>query len=270
MITSLQGTRSRRAVVLLGPVLAAPLLTGCGDPGPLKIAAIDVTPEQVDSVTFTASGRSATLKVIDGLFTPVSGATVQAATMLGNDTERYFPLNSYRIMEGVNQADPTYGFNRPNASVPECGAGCGISVTTTEGQTWKLTVGALTFNGGGFYAKVDGDPRTFLITKETVAGIVGEVQGNDFAFPAGEKFLRIDRELEGRDKDGRKKSEIPDYDPYLRQVLAAERADAAEKAGGSRGDLVLKAAASTQDQPGAKQNNKVQNDSAAIKPTGAQ
>lgn len=246
-------------------------LSACGGGAKTEdIAVIDVAPAAVESVTFIASGNSATLRAVDGIWTPAAGATVQAATQLTASSDRFFPLNTYRTLEGLNQNDPAYGLAGQNPAAPkECQPVCAISVTDTAGKTWKLTVGAPTFNGG-FYGKLEGDPRVFLLTKVTVAGIVSQAIGKDFAFPESAQIRKIDKTLQGLDEAGRKKAEAPDYDPYLRQVLAAEQAEAAKKAGGTGGEAVLlKAAGSTQDQPGAKDGKDVKNNSDALNPTGA-
>ncbi|MGQ0845106.1 MAG: hypothetical protein ACT4QF_13340 [Sporichthyaceae bacterium] len=262
-------TRSLRtyAQAILAVGLAIGSLSACGGESEKPaIAAIDVTPDQVDTVTFTAQGKNATLRAVDGLWTPVSGATVQAATMLTTASERYFPLNSYRIMEGLDQNNPDYGLNQVNVSAKECHPVCAMTVTNTAGKTWKLTIGKETFNGG-FYAKVDGDPRVFLITKETVAGIISEALGKDFAFPASAKIRSIEFKLQGRTEDGRKTAELPDYDPYLRQVLAAEAVAACKKENRPGVDCeqaLSSTASSTQDQPGAKEGGEVKSNSEAL------
>ncbi len=257
---------ARTAAAAAGVVLALSTLSACGGEAKKQdIAVIDVQPSSVASVTFTAAGRAATIRVEDGEWLPGPGATVQAATMLTASSDRYFPLNSYRIMEGLNLADPTYGLTGQQSPVPECRPECSLTVTNQAGRTWKLTIGALTFNGG-FYGKLDGDPRMFLITKETVGGIIAEAIGKDFAFPASAKIRSIEEKL---NETGKEKEKLPDYDPYLRQVLAAEEDEAAVEAGGTNPNKVLRAAGSTQDQPGAKDGKDVQSNSNALQPPGA-
>lgn len=243
----------RRAARAVAFVLGAPLLvaglSACGGASQrLEVAAVDVTPEMVHEVTFTAQGRTATMKLDDGLWTPGPGATVQAATMLTTTADRLFPFLTYRIMTDVNQADPAYGFAAPNSSTPECGAVCAVKVST-KGRTWNLTVGAATFNKAGFYAKVDGDPRTFLITQKEVSDIISEATGLDFEFPESEKYRKIDAAL--NDENSARATTF-EFDPYLVQVLASQEADESEKAGRGRGYYVLNAATSTKGQLGAR------------------
>jgi hypothetical protein len=245
-------SRSRRKQ-LVGLVGAAPLLVGglsaCGSgTGGINIAAIDVPPEKVTAASFTAQGKTADIKLQDGVWTPSTGATVEAATLLSTIQERVFPINAYRIMSGLNQADPVYGFGTANAAGADCGPGCAISVTDATGKTWKLTVGAPTFNKAGFYAKVDGDPRTFLITQQTVADIITEAIGKDFAFPESEKYKKVDAALNLENQDAK----TEDLDPYLVQVLAAQQSADSVKAGQGPGDFLAKAASSTKSQAGAK------------------
>lgn len=262
---------ARAAAAAVGTVLAIGTLSACGsETKAVNIAAIPVAATAVESVTFTASGRAAQLRAVDGLWTPASGATVQAATMLTASGDRFFPLNSYRIMEGLNQSDPAFGLSGQESPVKECRPECSMTVVDTGGKTWKLTIGAQTFNGG-FYAKLDGDPRVFLITKDTVAGIISEAIGKDFAFPASQAIRNVERQLQGENEQGEKKAELPDYDPFLRQVMAAEETEACIKAKKENCDEALvEAAGSTQDQPGAKKGKDVRANSEALKqPTGA-
>lgn len=243
---------SRRLICCLGAALATAGLAGCGGgPKPLDIAAIDVTPAAVHSATFTAQGRTATITQDDGLWTPGTGATVQAATMLTTTADRFFPLNAYRIMSNVNNGDPAYGLTAPNA-VPECGAVCSVSVTDNRGRTWKLTVGKPSFNGGGFYARVDGDPKLYLITQTAVADLISEATGQAFQFPESEKYKKVDAALNAVGQDDK-----TDYDPYLVQVLAADDMNKPQKDGRTPEQVLLDAAASTKNQAGAKEQKQV-------------
>ena len=68
-----------------------------------------------------------------------------------------------------------------------------------------------------------------------------------------------------------RRAELPDYDPYLRQVLAAEEAADCVKAKKDNCDAgLVQAAGSVQDQPGAKSGKEVKSNSDALQqPTGA-
>jgi hypothetical protein len=245
--------RARRAGALcLGAGLAVSGLSACGGgESKVNIAAIDLTPTQVTTVTFTAKGKTATMTQDGGLWTPGSGATVQAATMLTTTADRFFPLNAYRIVANANNADPAYGLTTPNA-VPDCGEVC--SVTATDGKrTWKLTVGKPSFNKAGFYARVDGDPKLYLITQTTVADIISEATGQDFQFPESEKYRQVDKALNDVGND---KGDVSDYDPYLIQVLAADQM-ASPPPGETPTSVLLNAATSTKQQAGAKEQKKV-------------
>jgi hypothetical protein len=243
---------TKRILGCLGGALAVGGLAGCGGgPKPLDIAAINVTPAAVATVTFTAQGRTATITQDDGLWTPGMGATVQAATMLTTTADRFFPLNAYRILTNVNNADPAYGLTAPNA-VKECGAVCSVAVSDTKGHTWKLTVGKPSFNGGGFYARVDGDPKLYLITSTAVADIISEATGQAFQFPESPKYKKVDAALNAVGQE-----DEPDYDPYLVQVLAAEAMHKPRQDGRTPEQVLLDAAASTKNQAGAKDKKQV-------------
>jgi len=247
--------RARRAGALcLGAGLAISGLSGCGG-GEHKtsIAAINLAPAAVHSATFTAKGQSATVTQDDGLWTPGAGATVQAATMLTTTADRFFPLNAYRIMATANTTDPAYGLTVPNA-VPDCGPVCSVSATDAGGHTWKLTVGKPSFNKAGFYARVDGDPKLYLITQTTVADIISEATGQDFQFPESEKYKAVDKAL---NLVGQDKGDVSDYDPYLVQVLAAQDMTKPQTDGRTPDQVLLDAATSTKAQAGAKDQKKV-------------
>jgi hypothetical protein len=243
-------SKRRAGAICLGAGLAVSGLSACGSStGGLNIAAIDLAPTQVATVTFTAKSHTATMTQDGGLWTPGSGATVQAATMLTTTADRFFPLNAYRIVANANNNDPAYGLNAPNA-IPDCGAVCSVSASDAKGHTWKLTVGKPSFNKAGFYARVDGDPKLYLITQTTVADIISEATGQDFQFPESEKYKKVDAAL---NLVGDDKGDKSDFDPYLVQVLAADQATASPQPDGRTPQQVLvDAATSTKQQAGAK------------------
>ena len=240
--------------ILVGLVLVTGGLSACGDDGSSRVdvAAIDVPAEQIATVTFTAGAETATFEVRDGLFYPAAGATAESATLL-NASDTTFPVLAYRIMDEADVAKPDYGLvsTAPAARrAAECGAGCAITVTTTDGSVHKLRVGARTFNSAGFYATVEGDPRVFLLISATVAQIISLATGRPFAFPKTPQELELEATQErlAAEAQGRGAPEA-NYDPYLRQVLAAEQDRKAAQEGKPGGALV-RAATSTQDQPG--------------------
>ncbi len=245
--------RGRLPGTLVGLALLAGSLTACGDDssGAVDIAAIPVPAERIASVTYTAAGKSATFTTRNGLFLPGDGATAESATLLNASTTA-FPVNAYRTMTDVDAATPDFGLVSTAASrrVKECGAGCAMTVTATDGRTYRLSVGARTFNSAGFYAAVEGDPRVFLLINATVAQIISFATGRPFSFPPTKQELdlqarqdRLAEEAQGRGDPAR------NYDPFLRQVLAAEKDRKAAREGKPTGALV-RAATSTQDQPG--------------------
>lgn len=244
--------------VLVGLVLVAGGLSACGEDGAsrVNVAAIEVPAERVATVTFTAGSKTATFEGRDGLFHPAAGATAESATLL-NASDTTFPVLAYRIMDAADVATPDYGLvSTAPATVPatarpaECGAGCAMTVTATDGSIHKLRVGARTFNSAGFYATVEGDPRVFLLISATVAQIISLATGRPFAFPKTAQELKLEATQArlAEEAQGRGAPEA-NYDPYLRQVLAAEQDRKAAQEGRPGGALV-RAATSTQDQPG--------------------
>jgi ribosomal protein L12E/L44/L45/RPP1/RPP2 len=63
-------------------------------------------------------------------------------------------LNSDRLIEEKAEDLAPYGLNQPAVE---------ILVTLKDGKTHKLLIGDETPTGGGFYARLDGDPRVFTI-----------------------------------------------------------------------------------------------------------
>lgn len=240
--------------LLIGLAAFVSGLSACGDDSPhgVDIAVIDVPADRVASVTFTAAGKSATFEGKDGTFLPGPGATAESATYL-NASDVTFPVNAYRTMTEADPTTPDFGLVavKGSAAPPkECGAGCSMSVTSTAGVTKKLTVGAQTFNYAGFYGAVEGDPRVFLLISATVAQIISMATGHPFSFPKTQQELQLEAtQAQLADEAQGRGSAEANYDPYLRQVLAAEQDRKAAKEG-KPATALLRAATSTQDQPG--------------------
>ncbi len=248
-----------RAVALLaGLVVMAGGLTGCGDDDSTGIDAvvIDVPAERIASVTFIAGAKSATFEGRDGVFVPGPGGSAESATLL-NASSVTFPVLAYRIMSNADLATPDFGLVSSTASAvtaasrpKECGTGCSIVIHATDGSVHKLSVGARTFNSAGFYATVEGDPRVFLLISGTVAQIISLATGRSFAFPPTEQEQELaDTQARLAEEAAGRGSPEANYDPYLRQVLAAQQDRKAAKEG-RPADALVRAATSTQDQPG--------------------
>jgi hypothetical protein len=250
--------RRRALGAFAGLALVAGGLSGCGgdDSGKVDVVVIDVAESRIASVTFTAGAKSATFENRDGVFVPGPGGSAESATLLNASSET-FPVLAYRIMSDADLAAPDYGLVAGTASAvaaasrpKECGAGCSLTITATDGTAHKLSVGARTFNSAGFYGTVEGDPRVFLLISGTVAQIISMATGRAFAFPPTkqEADLAATQARLAEEAAGRGSPEA-NYDPYLRQVLAAEQDRKAAKAG-RPADALVRAATSTQDQPG--------------------
>lgn len=272
---------SRTAALAAVAVVA---LAGCGDDSDEAvredIAAIDLTPDQVASVSFTAAGKTTRFEGRDGTFLAAPGASSESATILSAESDRIFPLNSYRILDEslpdpVDPSAPVYGLVAATATqgsrAAECGAGCSMEVVSTSGDRWRLDVGGRTFNGAGFYAAVDGDPRVYLLISQSVADIITLATGRSFTFPASAQIRELDSKLEtlGAQAEGKVTDPTRDYDPYLRQVLAAAQ-DAAAARDGKSGNALVQAATSTRDQVGSAENLQAATGGGAAPPGQAQ
>ncbi len=203
-----------RTLAVTGAVLVASTgLSACGKEGPtsLNIAAIDVQPDDVVKAVFTGGKKTAEIEQLQGIWVAQKGATAEGAVLLEGGEDRVFPVNAYRIIEGYDQNNPLYGLTK--------GSGRSMEITDSSGKVWRLTVGNQTFNLAGFYAKVDGDPKIYLITALQVADIISFATGSQFAFPLTAKYREVDRRLEGAAGEGLK-DDTPDYHPWLKQVMA--------------------------------------------------
>ncbi len=245
--------RSRLFRILPAVALAIAGLSACGDDDSsgVDIAVIPVPAERVATVTFTAGTKSATFTGRDGVFAPGPGATAESATLI-NASDTTFPVNAYRTLTDADPATADFGLVSATAGTrpKECGSGCSIALTATDGTAYQLSVGGRTFNSAGFYASLDGDPRVFLLISATVAQIVSLATGRPFAFPKTQQELELEATQErlAEEAAGRGAPEA-NYDPMLRQILAAEQDRKAAQEGKPGGALV-RAATSTQDQPG--------------------
>jgi hypothetical protein len=213
----------RALVAVVAAVAATAGLSACGDDvaPTANIAAIDVRPDDVDRVVFTDAARSAEIKRIDGDWLPGQGSAIESIALLDAAEDRLFPVNAYRIIdkvgpEPVDQNDPNYGLAKP--------APWSIDVYAKGGKKWHLSVGRPTFNQAGYYAKVDGDPKVYLIIAKTVSDIISIANGKVFEFEAIDKIQAVDRKFDDVAKEG-KEGDLPDYDPWLNQVLAAKSGD---------------------------------------------
>jgi hypothetical protein len=215
---------ARTVVTAVSVVLTSSLLTACGgqDEASENIAAINVRPDQVQRVIFTDGDVSTEIRRVDDDWLPGKNIAraVESIALLGTAEDRLFPTNAYRIMEDVDQNDPNYGLNRDAERT--------IEVFDTDGKRWRLSVGRPSFNQAGYYAKVDGDPRVYLIISKTVSDIISIANGKLFEFDPIDKIKFVDTYFDRAAREGTKGNETPDYDPWLNQVLAARSGDKAK------------------------------------------
>lgn len=211
---------SRILTTVAAVVLAGSVLTGCGDDTTAgeDIAAIDVRAEEIDRVVFTDGDVSTEIRRIDDDWLPGKGAVraVESIALLAAAEDRLFPTNAYRVIDGVDQDDPSYGLSREAERT--------IEVWDADGRHWHLAVGKPSFNQAGYYAKVDGDPRVYLIISRTVSDIISIANGKLFEFDPIDKIKFVDEFFDRAAQEG-KSGDLPDYDPWLKQVLAARTGD---------------------------------------------
>jgi hypothetical protein len=250
--------RARRAAALLvGALVVAAGVSGCGgnSHSGTNVAVLNVTPQQVASVTFTAAGRSASFGRQGNAFTAQAGATPEFASELGLASDRLFPLDAYRALPGANASDPMYALDpstaQPGRRAATCGPECSMTVTTRSGTSWRLTVGGRSFNDAGFYAAVAGRPTVYLLIAQSVSDIITFATSKPYEFPPTARVQKVDKAIDALSGD---KPDTPDAtaapDPFLRQALAA-KADRRAAAAGKPADNLVRAATSTEGQAGA-------------------
>lgn len=212
---------TRSLLTALAVVAASTGLSGCGDDAreAASIAVIDVAPDEVDRIVFTDGTESTEIRRVDDDWLPGKGGSVESIALLGAAEDRLLPLNAYRIMDNVNQDDPNYGLAKPSR--------WSLEVFEQGGKRWHLSVGKPSFNQAGYYAKVDGDPRVYLIISKTVSDIISIANGQLFEFEPVDKIKFVDQYFNRAAQEGGE-GDMPDYDPWLTQVLAARSGDEAK------------------------------------------
>jgi hypothetical protein len=172
---------------------------------PAAPTAVEVAAPSVRSVTVQVGERRVRFTQ-DGqrVWHATEGASGEAAALLLAAEDRLFPLRGYRLVEHPGD-DPQFGLNPPAAT---------FTVSSGEGET-SVAIGAATFNGGGYYARVAGRPGDlFLLPRSILADLQSLVEGRPVAPPQPEDE-RIARALAGGDGPPDDGSE----NPWVRQAL---------------------------------------------------
>jgi hypothetical protein len=194
--------------LVVGALLAG---GGCGsatDP-PGAPTVLDVEPATVRRIAVVVAGRRAEfLQTAQRVWHPAAGATEQGAALLLGAEERLFPLRAYRRLH-VDVADPAFGLAEPTAT---------LTVETGDGETREVSVGAATFNGGGFYARLGGGgDAVYLLARSVLADLRSLAEGRPVLLP-GVEDAAIDQALD--EHDGSVAGGPPES-PWVRQATEA-------------------------------------------------
>jgi hypothetical protein len=171
---------------------ASLLVPGCGGGGGRSAAPtlLDVRPAAVRHLVVTAgSQRAEFTQTADRVWRAGPGAGDEGAALLLGAEERLFPLRGYRRMR-ADGSDPAFGLIAPAAT---------LTVDTGQGPARTVVIGAATFNGGGFYARLGGDGDVFLLARSVLADVRSLAGGRPVTLPEVED-ARIKQVLDGNDR----------------------------------------------------------------------
>jgi hypothetical protein len=182
---------------------------GCGH-GPAPSAAptlLDVHPAAVHKIILDAGGRRAEFTQSgDRVWRAGRGATDEGAALLLGAEERLFPLRGYRRMR-LDGRDPAFGFDAPAAI---------LTVDIGTGPPRTVAIGAATFNGGGFYARLgDAGDDVYLVARAVLADLRSLAEGRPVTLPQVED-ARINKALRGNDQQ---EADGPAQTRWLRQAV---------------------------------------------------
>jgi hypothetical protein len=197
--------------LLLGLAVGASLVApGCRG-GAGRSAAptlLAVRPAAVRHLVISAgSERAEFTRTAGGVWQPGQGATDEGAALLLGAEERLFPLRGYRRMR-ADAGDPAFGLVAPAAT---------LTVDTGKDPARTVVIGAATFNGGGFYARLGGSGGVFLLARSVLADVRSLAEGRPVTLPQAED-ARI-RQVLAAD-DGPAVGAAADS-PWLRQAVDA-------------------------------------------------
>jgi cold shock CspA family protein len=167
--------------LLVGLAAGASLLVpGCGGGGgggagpSAAPTLLDVRPAAVRHLVVTAGAQQAAFTQATGrVWRAGQGASDEGAALLLGAEERLFPLRGYRRMR-VDGRDPAFGLIAPAAT---------LTVDTGRGPARTVVIGAATFNGGGFYARLGGTDDVFLVARSVLADLRSLAEGRAVMLP---------------------------------------------------------------------------------------
>lgn len=133
-----------------------------------------------------------------------AGTPGLSAGLLESMEGQVLPLQAYKAVM-TDAVRPEFGLVAPEIT---------LDVEPRTGAAVEVAFGAASFSGGGYYARRAGDPRLFLVPRQTMDNLRSLLAGHAYSSPnpINDKLARI-----GEDQE--KAADGPRIGPYLRQVL---------------------------------------------------
>jgi hypothetical protein len=168
-------------------------------------------PSEVRRLQIESGGRQVDVeRTGDGTWRAAPGTSPQSATLLFGLEQKILPMLAYRTVT-ADPSDPQFGLQKPDVV---------LEVEDMSGVRQRVELGAASFTGGGFYARLTGtggrpdDPRRlYLVARQTMDELRSLAVGQPVHSPnpSGDRISRVDAEQGNQDQ--------PAVTPYLQQVL---------------------------------------------------
>ena len=134
------------------------------------------------------------------------GAAAVTGSLMFDVQRVLFPLLSYRQLT-VDSTDPAFGLRDSSL---------GVTVHTWELGMWDVQFGAVTFTGGGHYAKLGHDPRVYTVIPRVIDGLLSVLLAEKVDRGIDPRFAAALNELQLVTVDEE------ELNPWLAQVLEYE------------------------------------------------
>lgn len=180
--------RARRAL-LASWILVGAVLAGCGeetkDSGVSTV--LDREPDQITEIVAVArDGRRAQLtREREGTWAPRGATAAETASIMYAAQDRMFPLLAYRELH-VDPANPEFGLDDPELV---------LSARDRAGRSYRVALGAGTFNDEGYYARTSTGRRdaVYLVPRSIALDLRSLVSGRvaEYNHPVDEKMDAI-------------------------------------------------------------------------------
>lgn len=191
--------------------------TDDGDDGGRVPWALTATPEDVSAVVVETAGDSAHVVRMGDRWRPAAGSALGSASQIDAVEHDLLPLQAYRSLK-LDHDNPVYGLSDPWVT---------MHVFETDGDRYRLDVGAETFNRAGFYARRDNERTAYLLVRDSVAAMLSVARGERVALP-DPTDLRIEQAVRNPSSD-ESGGKTPDAataggsaDAWLQQSLRAD------------------------------------------------